>query len=86
MRLVWDAVGTVDPNMILLIVRVIKTRYKMGVYQISEMYKCTGIYTVHMIVLIPGFYSREDIILILRRRLLTCQVKTHRSVNGKGTI
>ena len=42
MRLVWDAIGRVDPNMILLIVRVIRTRCKMGVYQIKEKYLIIG--------------------------------------------
>ena len=38
MRLVCDAIRRVDPIIILLIVRVIRTKYKMGAYQISEMY------------------------------------------------
>ena len=62
-----------------------KTQDEIGVYQISEQHKCTGTYTVHLTVLVPGFYSREDVILLLRRRLLVCQGETHRSVNDKGT-
>ena len=55
MRLVWDAIVRVDPNMILLIVRVIyQDKIQDGRVPDKREVSCTRIFTVHMIL----FYSQ----------------------------
>ena len=64
MRLVWEAIGRVDQNVILLSVHAIcQDRIHDGrVPEKRELFWHEHIYTVHTIVFIPGFYSREDVI------------------------